>query len=248
VFAENSGYIQLNGNKNFEQALEDLNGFDRIWVVYVFHLNNNWKPKVSPPITGDKNKIGLFATRSPHRPNPIGMSCVNLRGIDGRKLFIENFDMLDQTPVLDIKPYIPECDSFPDSDTGWLPKSETQTIWSVAASEDTSAKMEWVKERTGLDLMNFSKVQLSRNPFDVKRKRIKKLDATQYVIACRTWSVVFEADNGNNAICLTDVLSNYSESDFLPPAGDKYGDKEIHKTFLTTFTESAHITSKANKY
>jgi tRNA (adenine37-N6)-methyltransferase len=73
----NISVIKLNPNKNFEQAVKDLVGFDRIWIIYWFHLNKNWKPMVTPP-RHTRNKIGVFATRAPHRPNQIGISCVKL--------------------------------------------------------------------------------------------------------------------------------------------------------------------------
>src|SRR5581483_8669087 len=98
--------IVLNEGENFEQALEDLEGFEKIWLIYVFNRNEYWKPKVYPP-RGERRKRGLFATRSPHRPNPIGLSLVDLINIDGRNVTVGNVDLLDGTPILDIKPYIP---------------------------------------------------------------------------------------------------------------------------------------------
>ena len=104
---------------NFEAALEDLSGFERIWVIFKFHLNETWNPKVSPPVISPAGrKVGVFASRSPHRPNPIGMSCVELTGVEKRRIYIRNFDMLDGTPVFDIKPYIPAVDAFPGSAAG----------------------------------------------------------------------------------------------------------------------------------
>lgn len=231
VFAENSGYIQLIPGCNLEQALEDISGFDHIWVIYAFHLNKNWKPKVSPPIKGAKNKVGVFATRSPHRPNPIGLSCVELIKITGLKIYIRNFDMLDQTPVLDIKPYITACDSFPEASTGWVPQSANQKIWEVKTSRVLLAKLEWIEKQTGLDLLNFCKVQLSQNPFDISRKRIKQLNKNNYTISCRTWTIKFQADSENSIIGLKNIFSNYSDEDLKQDSKNPYGDKEIHREF-----------------
>ncbi|MDX8405788.1 MAG: tRNA (N6-threonylcarbamoyladenosine(37)-N6)-methyltransferase TrmO [Mariprofundus sp.] len=111
--------IHLNGGLNFEQALMDLDGFSHIWVVYWMHLNRGWNPTVIPP-RGPKQRRGLFATRGPHRPNSIGLSAVRLKKIKGRILYIEGHDMLDATPVLDIKPYIPYADMIKDASSGWL--------------------------------------------------------------------------------------------------------------------------------
>ena len=111
--------IELNPKNNFEQALKYLDGFERIWVLYQFHLNKNWKPLVNPP-RHTRKKVGVFATRAPYRPNHIGMSCVKLEKVDGLKIFISESDILDLFPIIDIKPYLPYSDSFPDADTGWV--------------------------------------------------------------------------------------------------------------------------------
>ncbi|MCS6808615.1 MAG: tRNA (N6-threonylcarbamoyladenosine(37)-N6)-methyltransferase TrmO [Bacteroidota bacterium] len=115
--------ITLFPHRNFEQALSDIEGFERIWVLYVFHRNvrmgkSSWKPKVLPP--HGRVKRGVFATRAPYRPNPLGLSVVRLLSIQGRILAVTDCDMLDATPVLDIKPYIPTYDAFPTSCVGWL--------------------------------------------------------------------------------------------------------------------------------
>jgi len=114
--------IHLNGGLNFEQAVKDLDGFSHIWVIYWMHLNQGWNPTVMPP-RGPKVRRGLFSTRAPHRPNSIGLSAVRLKKISGRILHIEGHDMLDGTPVLDIKPYIPYADSIADANSGWVAES-----------------------------------------------------------------------------------------------------------------------------
>lgn len=111
--------IELNKGMNLDQALKDLDGFSHIWVIYWMHLNQGWNPMVTPP-RGPKVKRGLFATRAPHRPNSIGLSAVRLTGISGHTLHINGHDMLDGTPVLDIKPYLPYADAFADANSGWL--------------------------------------------------------------------------------------------------------------------------------
>lgn len=111
--------IELNGGMNLDQALADLDGFSHIWVLYWMHLNRGWNPTVIPP-RGPKIRRGLFSTRAPHRPNSIGLSAVRLKKIEGRTLHIEGHDMLDGTPVLDIKPYIPYTDALPEATSGWL--------------------------------------------------------------------------------------------------------------------------------
>lgn len=99
-------------------ALKDLSGFQRIWLVFVFHRSEGWKAQVKPPRGGAKR--GVLATRSPHRPNAIGLSAVELIAIDDRGLRVRGLDLLDGTPILDIKPYVPYADAFPDSVAGWI--------------------------------------------------------------------------------------------------------------------------------
>jgi len=117
-----SAQIHLNNGLNFEQAVRDLEGFSHIWVIYWMHLNQGWNPTVIPP-RGPKVRRGLFSTRAPHRPNSIGLSAVCLEKVIGRVLHIKGHDMLDGTPVLDIKPYIPYADAMPHASSGWLDDS-----------------------------------------------------------------------------------------------------------------------------
>ncbi len=95
-----SGRIELLSGRNYEHALLDIEGWDHIWVLFWFHLNAGWRPKVLPPRSTSGRK-GVFATRSPHRPNPIGLSAVRLERIEGLTLHVHDIDMLDGTPVLD---------------------------------------------------------------------------------------------------------------------------------------------------
>ena len=102
-----------------ETVLRDLEGFERIWLVFVFHESQGWAPLVQPP-RGPRGKRGVLATRSPHRPNAIGLSCVELVAVEGRTLRLRGVDLLDGTPVLDLKPYVPYADAFPEARAGWI--------------------------------------------------------------------------------------------------------------------------------
>jgi tRNA-Thr(GGU) m(6)t(6)A37 methyltransferase TsaA len=99
-------------------GLKDLDGFSHITLLYYFHLSKGFELSVTPYL--DDKKRGLFATRAPRRPNPIGISVVRLDKIEGNMLHIVNVDMIDGTPLLDIKPYIRNFDSAGDSKIGWL--------------------------------------------------------------------------------------------------------------------------------
>jgi len=101
-----------------EKVIQDLSGFDRLWLIFAFHQSEGWKSIVKPPRGGPKR--GVLATRSPHRPNSIGLSAVELVTVEGRTLHLRGVDLLDGTPVLDIKPYVPYADAFPDAKAGWI--------------------------------------------------------------------------------------------------------------------------------
>ncbi len=102
----------------FAEGLKDLEGFSHIILIYHFHLSKGYSLKVKPFM--DENLRGVFATRAPKRPNPIGISVVKLRKIEGNILNIEDVDIIDCTPLLDIKPYVPEFDVQEIEKIGWL--------------------------------------------------------------------------------------------------------------------------------
>ncbi|NLT67184.1 MAG: tRNA (N6-threonylcarbamoyladenosine(37)-N6)-methyltransferase TrmO [Acidobacteria bacterium] len=105
-------------DERYAAALEDIDGFERLWLIYWMHCTSEFKPKVTP--YRDNREHGLFATRSPARPNPIGMSIVRLIRKEGSTLYVRDIDIIDNTQLLDIKPYVPEFDSHPGSRAGWF--------------------------------------------------------------------------------------------------------------------------------
>jgi len=128
------------------QACASLEGFSHLWVIFVFHRHDarNWKPTIRPPRLGGKERVGVLASRSPHRPNPIGLSACRLERIDleaagGPELHLRGVDLLDETPVLDIKPYLPYADSIPDATAGWA--SQPITRYEVRFSEEAESQL-----------------------------------------------------------------------------------------------------------
>ncbi|OFX20262.1 MAG: tRNA (N6-threonylcarbamoyladenosine(37)-N6)-methyltransferase TrmO [Anaeromyxobacter sp. RBG_16_69_14] len=105
-------------------ALKDLETFERIWVLYYLDRAGPYQPLVVPYM--DDARHGLFATRAPSRPNPIGISVVTLVSVKGNRVEIRGLDILDETPLLDIKPYIPEFDAIFPSRAGWFDASRTK--------------------------------------------------------------------------------------------------------------------------
>lgn len=123
------GTLRLRPELNLSDALDGLEGFSHLWLIFVFHenMNKGVKTKVHPPrLEGEK--IGLFATRTPHRPNPIGLSVVKLDRIEAGTLHLRGVDLLHGTPILDIKPYVPQADLIADASSGWTQNRPERTI------------------------------------------------------------------------------------------------------------------------
>ena len=120
------GYIEI--YSDYVPGLKDLNGFSHIYVIYKFHKNKDYSLLVKPFL--DNTERGLFSTRAPKRPNQIGLSIFKIESIDNEKIYVSGVDVLDQTPLLDIKPYVSKFDAINDSKNGWLEnvmrKSEEQ--------------------------------------------------------------------------------------------------------------------------
>jgi tRNA-Thr(GGU) m(6)t(6)A37 methyltransferase TsaA len=112
------GHILM--NENYLGGLADLDGFSHIWLLYHLHLSNSFNLKVVPFL--DDQLRGVFSTRAPNRPNSIGLSVVKLNKIIVNRLDIENVDIIDGSPLLDIKPYVPDMDEVDCSGIGWLSK------------------------------------------------------------------------------------------------------------------------------
>ena len=189
------GKILLNAGQNFEQALEDLDGFDFIWIISWFHKNENWKPKVLPP-RGSKIKRGVFATRSPYRPNPIGLSVARLSSINGRTIRVAETDLLDGTPVLDIKPYLPYAESFPTARAGWLSTwtEEDDTRYAVTWTELASKQSDWLLANCGIDLRAHAERSLSRDAAPHPYRRITSNKNGVLQLAVKSWRIEFNVN------------------------------------------------------
>jgi tRNA-Thr(GGU) m(6)t(6)A37 methyltransferase TsaA len=110
------GVVEL--RPEFAEGLKDIEGFERIWLIYAFDRASSAGLVVRPYL--DDREHGVFATRAPARPNPIGISCVRLLRVEGSRLCVADVDMLDMTPLLDIKPYVPAFDSVSTARIGWM--------------------------------------------------------------------------------------------------------------------------------
>ena len=125
------------------EALRGLEGFSHIWLIWQFSESEGWSPTVRPPRLGGNVRMGVFATRSPFRPNPIGLSCVRLEAIaddnvNGRVLIVSGADLMDGTPIYDIKPYLPGVDAHPEATDGFV-GARPQTLLDVAIAPELAA-------------------------------------------------------------------------------------------------------------
>ncbi len=221
----------------YQACAEDLTGFDRIWLVWVFDRNKStaWHSKVRVPVPAERDRYSVFATRSPHRPNPIGISAVELKEVTPTGLRLGACDLLDGTAVLDVKPYIPEVDSFPGSHAGWRENVE-KTPWQLVWSEKAAIQAGFIADASGLDLKNFCHVQLSFRPTDATRKRLVFNEEMQmFQLHCRTWKIFFSLNEDTQLISIHGIAGNYTPDELLPGAADKYGDKELHRQFRERF-------------
>ena len=137
-------------------AVRGLDGFSHIWLIWEFSANRStgWQPTVRPPRLGGNEHIGVFATRSPFRPNPLGLSCVELVKVDlsdkeGPVLYVRGADLMDGTPIYDIKPYVKYADSRPHAVCGYVDTLKERTLKVVIPQELTSA----VDDRSSLQAL-----------------------------------------------------------------------------------------------
>jgi tRNA (adenine37-N6)-methyltransferase len=189
------GRIELLPGRHLEHALDDLAGWEYLWVIFWFHLNEGWRPKVLPPRSRSGRK-GVLATRSPHRPNPLGLSVVRLERIAGLTLHVRDLDMLDGTPVLDIKPYVAYTDAIPGARSGWLEDvalplpgpvpADPVAAWQVVFEEAAARQCEWIESRTGLALRQRIGETLALGPEPHPYRRIRR-NGDALVLAVKEW-------------------------------------------------------------
>mgnify|MGYP003576613891 CR=1 FL=1 len=190
------GTIELLPPRNFQEAVSNLPEWQYIWVLFWFDRNEGWRPKVLPPRTRSGRK-GVFATRSPHRPNPLGLSAVRLERVDGLTLHISDVDMLDGTPVLDIKPYVGYTDAIAEAGDGWLtsedaprdPIPEFEVTWDAVAGEQAA----WIEAQTGLPLRARATATLALGPEPHPYRRIRR-EQDGFTLCVKDWRLRFGVD------------------------------------------------------
>ncbi|MBK7641707.1 MAG: tRNA (N6-threonylcarbamoyladenosine(37)-N6)-methyltransferase TrmO [Planctomycetes bacterium] len=229
--------VELLGGKQFEQALLDLAGFERVWLVWWFHRHRNWKPQVLPP-RGPKRKRGVFATRSPHRPNPIGITPVQLIRVEKRKLVVGEVDLIDGTPILDIKPYIPAIDSFAQSKAGWVDEIERAqdepARFQVTLSELAEAQADYLEQEWGLEIIEDAARRLRADPNPHRTRRIRRHEKG-FLMSCGAWRVYFTVEG--EAVEVLRMAPGYPYEYLVDPEKTRIADRQAQIAFRARWPE-----------
>jgi tRNA-Thr(GGU) m(6)t(6)A37 methyltransferase TsaA len=225
------GVIELLPGMNLEHAIEDLAGWERIWVIFWFHRNQGWRPKVLPPRSTSGRK-GVLATRSPHRPNPLGLSALRLERIEGLKLYVRDVDLLDGTPVLDIKPYVAYADAFPGSGSGWL-APDPRPSWEVGFSAAAEARLAWLAGRIPLPLRERIIATLKLGPQPHPYRRIRRGRDGLMTLAVQDWRADFRVEG--RQVEVTGLRSGYQQAQLEKSARQPDDPLRVHREFVQLF-------------
>lgn len=234
-----AGTIELSPTPQMADALSDLAGFSHVWVIFWFHEARGWRPKVLPPRSAHKR--GVLATRSPHRPNPLGLSVLALERLEGTTLHVRGVDMLDGTPVLDVKPYVPYADVVQAS-SGWL--GEQASAASVAALDPgPSFEVSWSARAAeqlvflgahGQRLRDDAERVLAAGPAPHPYRRIRR-DGDRLRLSVRDFRVYFTLHA--QRVEIDELGTGYRASALADPRTEPSADSplDLHRAFVARF-------------
>lgn len=235
---EESSVLELLPEENLRRGLQDLEGFTRIWLIWWFHRNDTWRPLVLPP-RGSAHRRGVFATRSPHRPNAIGMTPVKLLGIDGFRLHLGPCDLVDGTPVFDIKPYIPGYDAFADESSGWLEEvdawARSKPSYEVHFSQISRTQIDWLRQVWRIDFTDRLEEILSRDPKPHRTRRIRHKGDGEFEIGCGAWRARFHVMD--DVVRIDRIRPGFPLSALIDDHAEKIPDAAAQREFLQRWSE-----------
>ncbi len=184
MISQARGVLKLNPDPAYLNSLSHLHEFSHLWIIFVFHKNieKGWKPLINPPRLEAPRQVGVFASRSPHRPNPIGMSVVKIEEIDflapgGIEIHLSGLDILDGTPVLDIKPYLPFADSFAGATLGWA--SQGIQKYRVEFSSGSILSIQEAGTKYHPDLQALLRQMLELDPRPTSQRKRSSIDSDE---------------------------------------------------------------------
>ncbi|MEZ5459302.1 MAG: tRNA (N6-threonylcarbamoyladenosine(37)-N6)-methyltransferase TrmO [Steroidobacteraceae bacterium] len=231
-----AGRIELLPGHHYEHAILDLDAWRYLWVLFWFDRNAAWRPKVLPPRSRSGRK-GVFATRAPHRPNPLGLSVVRLERIEGLTLHVRDVDMLDGTPVFDLKPYVAYTDAIADAGSGWLDEAsavaDPAAAWSVEWSPLAAEQAAWIEARTALPLAERAMATLALGPEPHPYRRIRRSEDGG-LLAVKAWRLRFVVTG--RRVCIETVHCGYRAAQ-LASADSRVVDREAHLEFRAHWPE-----------
>jgi tRNA-Thr(GGU) m(6)t(6)A37 methyltransferase TsaA len=236
---ESGNVLELLPEPGLDLALRDLSGFDRVWLIWWFHRNDTWNPLVRPP-RGPSVKRGVFATRSPHRPNPLGMTPVRLLGIEGRRLLLGPCDLVDGTPIFDLKPYVPAYDSFPEAAAGWIDEVDAAAVlpprFLVQLGALALMQAEWLRAGWEIDFTPRLNELLARDPSPHRTRRIRRRPGGRFEIGCGAWRACFTV-NGDQVD--VDMLGPaYPRRFLMRPGYEEVPDRLAQLAFLNVWPDA----------
>jgi len=205
---EATGVIEFIPPYNQPNAVRGLEEFSHIWVLFVFHhsIRESWKATVRPPRLGGDKRVGVFASRSPFRPCPIGLSAVKLDDVVCKNakvlLHVRGMDILDGTPVLDVKPYIPYADSLSWASGGFAPSAPESDAIAVSFTDDALAQCSAIEKKGIADFTMLARKLISANP----RPAYQNEDGRVYGIFIYGFEIVWKMV-GDSAI-VTEIRFN----------------------------------------
>lgn len=222
--------IQLRAGLGLEDAVRDLSTWSHIWVISWFHDNEgHWRPTVLPPRSSIRR--GVLATRAPRRPNPIGLSATRLERVEGLSLHVRGLDLLNGTPILDIKPYVPYADALPSANNGWL---ETETLqfetpidpiptFTVSFDSIAEEQLAFLEAAGESEVRTELKKRLSLAPRPHAYRRIKAVGKA-FRIALGSWRAFFEIEG--QRVRVTEIQSGYRAKELYSEESP-----ELHRRF-----------------
>jgi tRNA-Thr(GGU) m(6)t(6)A37 methyltransferase TsaA len=204
-----AGQIELVPGRHLEDAIADLEAWEYLWVLSWLHRARRYRPKVRPP-RSDGRRRGVLATRSPHRPNPLGLSVVRLVAVRGLVLDVEDLDLVDGTPVLDVKPYLPWADVVPATGPGWLrplvPGADPEPGFAVRWSALCEEQLAFLAGEGVDDLRRSIEQRLALGPQPHAYRRIRVV-GDKRVLAYKCWRFTFRVEG--RVLAVESVSSGY---------------------------------------
>lgn len=231
--SQQKGFIEFEKGYAVNLALRGLEKMSHVWILFIFHealSKARNRPLVRPPRNPDI-QVGVWATRSPHRPNSLGLTLAKIERIEKQKLYLSQVDLLDGTPILDLKPYVTESDSPQKTKQqlklGWIDEVES---WKYKLAPKAFAQAAWLKENGLEEVEDVFESQFGTPPLQPKRKRIKA-QGRFYILSYRTWRFLFKLNKTKKLSEILEISSGYTSEELMDPS-NRYQDKDLHRSFL----------------